>query len=173
MAELQKEGKVRWIGVSNFSKQQMERVQKIAPVTSLQPPYSLLTPEIEAEILPHAGATGVGVLCYSPMGRGMLTGAMTRERVENLPEDDHRKRWIQFQEPQLTRNLALVEKLREIGDAHGRTPAEVSLAWVLRREEVTAAIVGLRNASQIEGVKGAMEFRLSAEEIAAIEELRP
>jgi aryl-alcohol dehydrogenase-like predicted oxidoreductase len=113
------------------------------------------------------------VLCYSPMGRGMLTGAMTRERVENLPEDDHRKRWIQFQEPQLTRNLALVEKLREIGDAHGRTPAEVSLAWVLRREEVTAAIVGLRNASQIEGVKGAMEFRLSAEEIAAIEELRP
>lgn len=173
LADLKKEGKVRWIGVSNFSKQQMERAQKIAPITSLQPPYSLLTPEIEAEILPHAGATGVGVLCYSPMGRGMLTGAMTRERVDALPEDDHRKRWVQFQEPQLTRNLALVEKLRAIGESHGRTPAEVSLAWVLRRPEVTAAIVGLRNASQIEGVRGAIDFRLSSEEIAEIDTLRP
>ncbi|MCX6588466.1 MAG: aldo/keto reductase [Acidobacteria bacterium] len=161
MAELQAEGKVRWIGVSNFSKAQMERAQKIAPITSLQPPYSLLTREVEAEVLPHAAANGIGAIVYSPMGRGLLTGAMTRERIAAMPEDDHRKRWVQFQEPALTRNLELVEKLREIGERYGVAPGEVALAWVLRRPEVTGAIAGLRSAAQLEGVIQAMEYRLT------------
>ncbi|MBZ2180510.1 MAG: aldo/keto reductase [Acidobacteriota bacterium] len=161
MAELQAEGKVRWIGVSNFSKAQMERAQKIAPITSLQPPYSLLTREVEAEVLPHAAATGIGAIVYSPMGRGLLTGAMTRERIAAMPEDDHRKRWVQFQEPTLTKNLELVEKLREIGERYGVAPGEVALAWVLRRPEVTGAIAGLRSAAQLEGVIQAMEYRLT------------
>jgi aryl-alcohol dehydrogenase-like predicted oxidoreductase len=164
MAELQAEGKVRWIGVSNFSKAQMERAQKIAPITSLQPPYSLLTREVEAEVLPHAAESGAGVIVYSPMGRGMLTGAMTRERIAAMPEDDHRKRWVQFQEPALTKNLELVEKLREIGERYGVAPGEVALAWVLRRPEVTGAIVGLRSPAQLDGVIQAMEFRLSVGE---------
>ncbi len=164
MAELQAEGKVRWIGVSNFSKAQMERAQKIAPITSLQPPYSLLTREVEAEVLPHAASIGSGVMVYSPMGRGMLTGAMTRERIAAMPEDDHRKRWVQFQEPALTKNLELVEKLREIGERYGVAPGEVALAWVLRRPEVTGAIVGLRSPAQLDGVIQAMEFRLSVGE---------
>ena len=161
MAELQAEGKVRWIGVSNVSKAQMERAQKIAPITSLQPPYSLLTREVEAEVLPHAAATGIGAIVYSPMGRGLLTGAMTRERIAAMPEDDHRKRWVQFQEPTLTKNLELVEKLREIGERYGVAPGEVALAWVLRRPEVTGAIAGLRSAAQLEGVIQAMEYRLT------------
>jgi aryl-alcohol dehydrogenase-like predicted oxidoreductase len=161
MAELQAEGKVRWIGVSNFSKAQMERAQKIAPITSLQPPYSLLTREVEAEVLPHAAANGIGAIVYSPMGRGLLTGAMTRERIAAMPEDDHRKRWVQFQEPALTRNLELVEKLREIGERYGVAPGEVALAWVLRQPEVTGAIAGLRSAAQLEGVIQAMEYRLT------------
>lgn len=161
MAELQAEGKVRWIGVSNFSKAQMERAQRIAPITSLQPPYSLLTREVEAEVLPHAAANGIGAIVYSPMGRGLLTGAMTRERIAAMPEDDHRKRWVQFQEPALTRNLELVEKLREIGERYGVAPGEVALAWVLRRPEVTGAITGLRSAAQLEGVIQAMEYRLT------------
>jgi len=168
MAELQAEGKVRWIGVSNFSKAQMERAQKIAPITSLQPPYSLLTREVEAEVLPHAAATGIGVIVYSPMGRGLLTGAMTRERIAAMPEDDHRKRWVQFQEPALTRNLELVEKLREIGERYGVAPGEVALAWVLHRPEVTGAIAGLRSAAQLDGVIQAMEFRLAPGEIDEI-----
>jgi len=164
MAELQAEGKVRWIGVSNFSKAQMDRAQKIAPITSLQPPYSLLTREVEDEVLPHAAEIGAGVIVYSPMGRGMLTGAMTRDRIAAMPEDDHRKRWVQFQEPALTKNLELVEKLREIGERYGVAPGEVALAWVLRRPEVTGAIVGLRSPAQLTGVINAMEFRLSAGE---------
>jgi aryl-alcohol dehydrogenase-like predicted oxidoreductase len=139
----------------------MERAQKIAPITSLQPPYSLLTREVEAEVLPHAAANGIGAIVYSPMGRGLLTGAMTRERIAAMPEDDHRKRWVQFQEPALTRNLELVEKLREIGERYGVAPGEVALAWVLRRPEVTGAIAGLRSAAQLDGVIQAMEYRLT------------
>lgn len=168
MAELQQEGKVRWIGVSNFSKSQLERALKIAPITSLQPPYSLITPEVEREILPYAAAQGIGAIVYSPMGRGMLTGAMTRERITSMAEDDHRKRWVQFQEPALTRNLELVEKLREIGERHGVAPGEVAIAWVLRRPEVTGAIVGLRSPRQLEGVIEGMHFRLDAGEVDEI-----
>jgi aryl-alcohol dehydrogenase-like predicted oxidoreductase len=169
VAELQKEGKVRWIGVSNFKPAHMARIQPIAPITSLQPPYSILSPEIEAEILPYCAQQGIGVIVYSPMKSGLLTGAMTRERIASMPEDDFRQRTISFKEPLLTRNLNLVELLRAIGSRHSRTPGEVALAWTLRRPEVTGAIVGLRSAKQVEGVIGAADFRLSgaeAEEIA-------
>ncbi|MFN3326588.1 MAG: aldo/keto reductase [Bryobacteraceae bacterium] len=169
LAKLKAEGKVRWIGVSNFSADQMKRVQSIAPITSLQPPYSIVSPEIEEAILPHAAAHNIGVIVYSPMKSGLLSGRMTRERIAAMPEDDFRRRTPNFQEPLLTRNLQLVELLREIGQRHRRTPGEVAIAWTLRRPEVTAAIVGLRSPAQVDGVIGAAEFRLSAEEIAEIE----
>jgi aryl-alcohol dehydrogenase-like predicted oxidoreductase len=168
MAELKQEGKVRWIGVSNFSKQQMERAWKIAPITSLQPPYSILSPEIEPEDLPYCQANSIGVLAYSPMKSGLLTGKMTRERIAQMPPDDFRQRTPSFQEPRLTRNLKLVELLREIGARYGRTPAEVAIAWVLRHPAVTAAIVGLRSPAQFEGVKGALTFRLTPDEVGEI-----
>ena len=168
MAELKREGKVRWIGVSNFSKQQMERAWKIAPITSLQPPYSIVSPEIEQAELPYCEANNIGVIAYSPMKSGLLTGKMTRDRIAQMPADDFRQRTPHFQEPRLTRNLKLVELLREIGARHGRTPGEVAIAWVLRRPAVTAAIVGLRSPEQFEGVRGAAEFRLSQEEIGEI-----
>lgn len=169
LAKLKEEGKVRWIGVSNFNAEQLCRAQKIAPITSLQPPYSLIRREVEAEVLPFCGVHNVGVIAYSPMGSGMLTGAMTRERVENLPEDDWRRRSPQFQEPLLTRNLNIADKLKEIAARHNRTAGEAALAWVLANPVVTGAIVGVRNADQVSGIIGAMEFRLSVEEIAEIE----
>ncbi len=169
MAELKAEGKVRWIGVSNFNAAQMERARNIAPIASLQPPYSLLSPEIEGEILPYTAHNNIGVIVYSPMKSGLLSGAMTRERVAAMPADDFRQRTPQFQEPRLTRNLEFVELLREIGKQHGRTPGEVAIAWTLRRPEVTGAIVGLRSPAQLNGVIGAAEFRLAADELARIE----
>lgn len=169
MAQLQQEGKVRWIGVSNFNVEQMRRAQKIAPITSLQPPYSLVSREVENEILPFCLEQNIGVINYSPMGAGLLTGAMTQERVDNMPEDDWRKRSANFQEPLFSRHLGLVEILKAIGDAHGRTPGEVSIAWTLHNPAVTAAIVGARNAGQIDGIIGAMDFRLSEEEFERIE----
>ena len=169
LARLKEEGKVRWIGVSNFNAEQLCRVQKIAPITSLQPPYSLIRREIEAEVLPFCAVHNVGIIAYSPMGSGMLTGTMTRQRVENLPEDDWRRRSPQFQEPLLTRNLKLADKLKEIAARHNRSAGETALAWVLANPVVTGAIVGVRNAEQVNGVIGAMEFRLDAGEIAEIE----
>ncbi|MEO8661202.1 MAG: aldo/keto reductase [Bryobacteraceae bacterium] len=171
MAELQREGKVRWIGVSNFNVTQLKRAQAIAPVTSLQPPYSILSPEIEAEILPYCLEQGIGTIVYSPMKSGLLTGKMTRERIANMPADDFRQRTPQFKEPLLTRNLGLVERMREIGAKHGRTPGEVAIAWTLRHPAVTAAIVGLRTPAQLDGVVGAAEFRLSEAEIEALTEI--
>lgn len=168
LAELKKQGKVRWIGVSNFDAAQLARAQAIAPITSLQPPYSIIQSEIEAEILPYCGANNIGVIVYAPMKSGMLTGAMTRERVASLPEDDFRRRNPYFQEPMLTRNLKVVDILREIGNKHGRTPGEVAIAWTLRRPEITGAIVGMRSPQQVEGVVGAADFRLSPDEIAQI-----
>jgi aryl-alcohol dehydrogenase-like predicted oxidoreductase len=168
LADLQKEGKVRWIGVSNFKPAQIDRLAKIAPITSLQPPYSILSPEIEAEILPACAQHNIGVIVYSPMKSGLLTGAMTRERIAQMPEDDFRQRTISFKEPLLTRNLNLVEHMREIGKRHGRTPGEVALAWTLRRPEVTGAIVGLRSPKQVEGVIGAADFLLSSGEVEEI-----
>jgi aryl-alcohol dehydrogenase-like predicted oxidoreductase len=169
LARLKEEGKVRWIGVSNFNVDQMRRAQAIAPITSLQPPYSLIRREVEPEILPYCAEQKIGVLAYSPMGSGLLTGAMTRERVANLPEDDWRHRGPQFQEPLLTRNLKLADKLKEIGARHNRNASEAAIAWVLRNLAVTGAIVGIRSAEQVAGVIGAMEFRLSQDEINEIE----
>lgn len=169
LAELQREGKVRWIGVSNFNVEQMERIRKIAPITSVQPPYSIVTPEAEQTIFPYAMQHGIGVIVYSPMKSGLLSGAMTRERIANLPPDDWRRRSPHFQEPLLSRNLKIVEFLRQIGARHGRTPGEVAIAWTLRHPAVTGAIVGLRRPEQLQGVIGAMEFRLSQEEIDEID----
>ncbi len=172
MAELKQEGKVRWIGVSNFSAAQLKRAQAIAPVTSLQPPYSLISPEIEAEVLPYTAEHNIGVIAYSPMKSGLLSGRMTRDRVAQMPADDFRRRAIAFQEPNLTRNLALQEKLGEVGQRHGRSAGEAAIAWVLRHPAVTAAIVGMRSAGQVDGVIGAAEWRLTPDEVAEIERYR-
>ena len=170
LVKLKEEGKVRYIGVSNFSIPQLERIAKIAPITSLQPPYSMLNRGIEKEILPYCQKHEIGVINYSPMVSGLLTGAMTKERIAQMPRDDWRRNNHRFQEPQLSRNLKLVELLREIGSAHGRSPGEVAIAWTLRQPAVTAAIVGARNPSQVDGIIGAATFRLQPEEIARIEE---
>ncbi len=169
MARLQKEGKVRWIGVSNFNVEEMRRAQAIAPLTSLQPPYSLVRREIEQEILPYCRSEELGVIVYSPMASGLLTGAMTRERADALSASDWRSRDIEFQEPRLSKNLALVERLREIGERHGRPPGQIAIAWTLRNPTVTGAIVGARNAKQVEGNVGAADLSLTNEEIAEIE----
>jgi aryl-alcohol dehydrogenase-like predicted oxidoreductase len=152
LATLQKEGKVRWIGVSNFNVEQMKRAEKIAPVTSLQPPYSLIRRKIETDILPFCEKQGIGVISYAPMASGLLTGAMTRERAAALPADDFRSRNPEFREPRLSKNIELVECLRQVGARHSRTPGEVAIAWTLRNPAVTGAIVGARNAKQAEGV---------------------
>jgi aryl-alcohol dehydrogenase-like predicted oxidoreductase len=169
MAELQKQGKVRWIGVSNYDVSQLKRLEKIAPVTSLQPPYSILRRRIEAEILPHCEQNNIGVIVYSPMLSGLLTGAMTRERAENLPADDWRRNNPEFREPKLTKNLELVERLRAVGNRYGRSPGEVAIAWALRLPAVTGAIVGARNAKQAEGVMRAGELKLTPQDLAEIE----
>ncbi len=166
---LTEEGKVRYLGVSNYNTSQMERIRKIAPITSLQPPYSIVQPEVERDTFPYTLEHGIGNLVYAPMKSGLLTGAMSKERLANMPADDWRTRSPFFREPVLSRNLKLVELLREIADPHGRTPGEVAIAWTLRHPAVTAAVVGMRNAGQVEGVIGAMEFRLSDEEIDRIE----
>ncbi|HEX4308532.1 MAG TPA: aldo/keto reductase, partial [Acidobacteriaceae bacterium] len=169
LAKSQSQGKIRYIGVSNFSVAQMKRVQKIAPITSLQPPYSILRRDIEKEILPFCLENKIGVINYSPMLSGMLTGKMTAERVRNLPEDDWRKRSPNFQSPKLERNLELVEVLRQIGATHGVEPGVVAIAWTLRQPAITAAIVGARRPEQVDGVLPAATFRLSESEIVRIE----
>jgi len=167
--DLKKAGNVRWVGVSNFDVEQMKRAAKIAPITSDQPPYSILRRAVEAEILPHCEKSGIGVISYAPMASGLLTGAMTRERAAVLPPDDFRSRNPEFKEPRLSKNIELVERLRKVGARHGRGPGEVAIAWVLRHPAITGAIVGARNAKQAEGVMRAGELKLSPEEIAEIE----
>ncbi len=172
LARLREEGKVRWIGVSNFDVAQLRRAQAIAPVTSLQPPYSAIRADAEQELLPFCREHGIGVLAYSPMQAGLLTGAMTRERVAALPADDWRARHPEFQEPRLSRNLALQDVMAAIGRRHGHSAAVVALAWVLRRPEVTGAIVGARGPSQVDGFAAALEFRLAPDEVEEIERAR-
>ena len=168
LTRFREQGKIRWIGVSNFSVDQMKRAQKIAPITSLQPPYSMLRRAIEAEILPFTQANGIGVINYSPMVSGLLTGKMTAERVASLPADDWRRRNVEFNEPRFSRNLRLVELLREIGSAHGVTPGVVAVAWTLRHPAITAAIVGGRSAKQVEETASALTFRLTEDEYTRI-----
>ena len=170
LADLKREGKVRWIGVSNFNVQQLRRAQAVAPVASLQPPYSLVHREIEDEILPYCQREGIGVIVYSPMASGLLTGAMTRERAAKLPKDDWRKGHADFTEPNLSRNLALVERLREIAKRHNRSIGEVAIAWTLHHPAVTGAIVGARTAKQAEGVMRAGDLLLTDEEVNGIED---
>ena len=170
LTEMRQTGKVRYIGVSNFNTRELERVGQIAPVSSHQPPYSMLRRGVEDEILPYCGAHNIGVIVYSPMQSGLLSGTMTRDRIAALPKDDWRlTKAPEFQEPRLSRNLRLVEQLRTIGKRHGRSPGEVAIAWTLRRPEVTAAIVGARRPGQVEGFIGAAEFRLSKEELDEIQ----
>jgi aryl-alcohol dehydrogenase-like predicted oxidoreductase len=169
MLALQKEGKARWIGVSNFNIEQMERAEKIATPASLQPPYSLIRRAVDKEILPYSKQRGIGVISYAPMASGLLTGAMTRERAAALPADDFRSKSPEFREPRLSKNIELVERLRKVGARHGRNPGEVAIAWVLSNPAVTGAIVGARNAKQAEGIMRAGELKLSPVEIAEIE----
>jgi aryl-alcohol dehydrogenase-like predicted oxidoreductase len=169
LAQLKKEGKVRHIGVSNFNVTQMKRAQKVSPITSLQPPYNIVTADIEKEVLPFCREQHIGVIVYSPMKSGLLSGKMTRERIAQLPPDDFRPRTVSFKEPLLTRNLGLVEVLRSIGVRHDHTPGEVAIAWALRDPVITGAIVGMRSAEQAKQVVRAAEFRLTQDEILEIE----
>ena len=171
IADLVKEGKIRYAGASNFSVEQLERIQAIHPIASLQPPYNMLSRGVEDELLDYCSANDIGVITYSPMERGLLTGKFSKERAQNLPEDDHRRRDSRFQEPELSANLELVEGLRGIAEKSDRTPAQLAIAWVLRRPEVTAAIVGARHPYQIEETVVAGEWVLSEEDVAKIDML--
>lgn len=169
MAKLRREGKVRWIGVSNFDVAQLRLAQQIAHITSLQPPYSLIRREIEKEILPFCLAEGIGVIVYSPMASGLLTGAMTRQRVAAFPTDDWRSRDPEFREPRLSKNLELVQRLRAMGERYQRLPGQVAIAWALRHPAVTGAIVGARTPTQVEEILTRSELQLTDQEIAEIE----
>jgi aryl-alcohol dehydrogenase-like predicted oxidoreductase len=169
MADLQREGKVRWIGVSNFSVNQMERAMKIAPITSNQPPYSMLNRAVESAILPFCEKNNIGIINYAPMHSGLLTGAMSKQRVANFPSDDFRRNAKNYQEPLLSRNLAVADFIAKIGERHGVSAGVVAIAWTLHHSAITAAIVGGRNAKQVEGVMPAAIFRLSDEEFSEIQ----
>lgn len=170
LAKLQAEGKIRHIGVSNFDAQQMQRALRVAPIASLQPPYSLVARDVEFSILPFALQHRIGVIVYSPMASGLLSGAMTRERIATLPEDDWRKYSANFQEPLLSRNLELVERLRAVGQRYNATPGEIAIAWTLRNPAVTGAIIGVRSAQQASGIAGAAGIRLGADDMLEIEQ---
>jgi aryl-alcohol dehydrogenase-like predicted oxidoreductase len=168
-AELKEQGLVRHIGVSNFDVDQLKRIQSIAPVETLQPPYSLITREVEDEILPYTDREGVGVIAYSPMGSGLLTGAMTRERIDGLPENDWRKHDERFQEPQLSRHLAVVERLKIVAARRDTTPGAVAIAWTLNHPAVDGAIVGFRRPTQVDDLIDAAGLELSDADIAEIQ----
>jgi aryl-alcohol dehydrogenase-like predicted oxidoreductase len=168
LSQLQKEGKVHWIGVSNFNVNQLKRIESIAPITSLQPPYSMVRPEVEAEILPYAASHNLGVIAYSPMASGLLTGAMSRERIAALPADDWRRNNKNYQEPLLTRNLRLVELLKTISKEYHQTVATVAIAWVLRNPAITGAIVGARRPGQVRDFIAAASWRIPDEPLQII-----
>jgi aryl-alcohol dehydrogenase-like predicted oxidoreductase len=172
LAELKEQGMVRHIGVSNFDVEQLRRVQQIAPIETLQPQYSLITPEAESELLPFAEDEGIGVIVYSPMGSGLLTGRMTRERIAQMPDDDWRKRDQRFNEPLLSQNLDLVERLRAVADRHGTTPGAVAIAWALRDPAVDGAIVGFRRPDQVDPLLDAANLELNDDDVAAVEQER-
>lgn len=172
-AELKAQGLVRHIGVSNFDVEQLRRIQQVAPVETLQPEYSLIERDAEHELLPFAERERIGVIVYSPMGSGMLTGAMTPERIKNLADDDWRKRDPRFLEPQLSQNLELVERLKHVAGRHGATPGAVAVAWTLRHPAVDAAIVGFRRPDQVDPVIGAANMKLSDDDLLTIEGAGP
>ncbi|MCC6509167.1 MAG: aldo/keto reductase [Pirellulaceae bacterium] len=166
-----KSGKVRYAGVSNFSREQLMRIGKIAPVASLQPPYSMLVRGIETDLLPYCGENNIGVVVYSPMQKGLLTGKVTRQWIDQLAADDHRRNDPQFNEPKLSHNLAIVDGLKLIAARHGKTAAQLAIAWTLRRPEVTAAIVGARRPDQVDELIGAGDWQLTEQDIADVEKL--
>jgi aryl-alcohol dehydrogenase-like predicted oxidoreductase len=168
LAELKEQGVVRHIGVSNFDVEQLRRVQQIAPVETLQPQYSLIERDVERELLPFVEREGIGVIVYSPMGSGLLTGAMTRERIEQMPDDDWRKGDPRFQEPQLSRNLELADRLKAVAQRYHTTPGAVAVAWTLANPAVDGAIVGFRRPDQVDPLVSAANLELSAEDIAQI-----
>ena len=168
-AELKEQGLVRHIGVSNFDAEQLRRIQQIAPVETLQPQYSLIERDIEREILPVAERDGIGVIVYSPMSSGLLTGAMTRERIAGLPDDDWRKHDDRFREPELSRNLALVKRLGVVAERHGTVPGTVAIAWTLNNPAVDGAIVGFRSPEQVDPLIEAANLELSQDDITTIE----
>jgi aryl-alcohol dehydrogenase-like predicted oxidoreductase len=171
IGDLIQAGKVRYGGVSNFSVAQLERIRPVYPVASLQPPYNMIRREVEDDLLPYCAANGIGVIAYSPMQSGLLTGKYDRVRIEELPDGDWRKRSRHFTEPQLSANLDLVEGLRPIAERNGWTLPQLAIAWTLRRPEVTAAIVGARRPAQIEETAQAADWRLSGEDLAEIDSL--
>lgn len=171
LVELKSQGKVREIGVSNHNVSQMQRLHAIHPICSLQPPYSMLNRSVEKEILPYCGQNNIGVVCYSPMAKGLLTGSFTLERIQNLGAKDHRSRDLQFQSPNIDAHLGFVDCLKSIAVKNSKTLAEVAIAWVLRRPEVTSAIVGSRRPSQIEGIIAAGSWRIPDEDLTTIEQL--
>jgi aryl-alcohol dehydrogenase-like predicted oxidoreductase len=169
LAELKERGLVRHIGVSNFDVAQLRRIQEIAPVETLQPQYSLVVRQIESEVLPFCEREGIGVIAYSPMSSGLLTGKMTRERIENLPDDDWRRDDERFQEPQLSRHLALVERLQSVAERHDTTPGAIAVAWTLRNPAVDGAIVGFRRPDQVDPILVAAGLELSDDDVDEIE----
>jgi aryl-alcohol dehydrogenase-like predicted oxidoreductase len=169
LAELKQQGLVRHIGVSNFDVRQLQLIEQIAPVETLQPQYSLIEREIEQELLPFAEREGIGVIVYSPMGSGLLTGKMTRTRIEQMADDDWRKDDVRFQEPQLSRNLALVERLQAVAARHDTTPGAVAAAWTLRNPAVDAAIVGFRRPDQVDPILPAASLELTEADVVEIE----
>jgi aryl-alcohol dehydrogenase-like predicted oxidoreductase len=168
VAELQREGKICYVGVSNFTVPELELARRVAQPVSDQPPYSLLDREAETAVLPFCGRHGIGVIVYSPMKSGLLSGKMTRERVAAFAEDDLRRSNQEFQEPELSRNLALAERLREVGERHGASAAEVAVAWTLHNPNVTGAIVGMRRPEHVDGIVGAADIKLTADDLNAI-----
>jgi aryl-alcohol dehydrogenase-like predicted oxidoreductase len=169
LVEFRNEGLTRHIGVSNFSVEQLRRVQGIAPIETIQPPYSLIARETEEEILPFAEREEIGVIVYSPMGSGLLSGAMTRERIDALPDDDWRRRSPEFRDPRLAEHLALVERLRIVAERHGATPGAVAVAWTLRNPAVDGAIVGFRRPDQVDPIVAAANLELDDEDVAEID----
>jgi aryl-alcohol dehydrogenase-like predicted oxidoreductase len=169
LAELKEQALVRHIGVSNFDVEQLRVIQQIAPVETLQPQYSLIERDIEQEILPFTQQQGIGVIAYSPMGSGMLSGGMTRERVESMSEDDWRRRDVRFNEPQLSGNLKLVERLRAVADRYNIAPGAVAVAWTLRNPAVDGAIVGFRRPDQVDPILPAANLELTDEDVVEIE----
>jgi aryl-alcohol dehydrogenase-like predicted oxidoreductase len=169
LAELKDQGLVRHIGVSNFNVEQLERIADIAPVETLQPPYSLIERNVEREILPFTERAGIGVIAYSPMGSGLLTGKMTRERIAGMPDNDWRKSDPSFQEPELSDNLALVARLETVAEAHETTPGAVAIAWTLRNPAVDGAIVGFRRPDQLDGLVDAAGIELDDKDVTYIE----
>jgi aryl-alcohol dehydrogenase-like predicted oxidoreductase len=170
LSRIQSEGKIRWLGVSNFTVQEMQQAQAIAPVTSLQPPYSLVRREVEESILPYCLQENIGVIVYSPMYNGLLTGTMTRERIKNLPDNDWRKFDPEFNDPNLSKNFRIVDRLKGVGTKYGRSAGEVAIAWTLCHPAVKGAIVGVRNAKQAEGVMYAADLKLTDEDLAILED---